>query len=118
MELALGAFFDGNAFVTELTKLSLAGAREGLRAKKFTAAELTADYLSAIEQANPTLNAYVAGTAEQAGAAAKASDERLAKGQGGSLEGIPLGIKDLFGTKGVHTQAPSHILDGFMPEYE
>jgi aspartyl-tRNA(Asn)/glutamyl-tRNA(Gln) amidotransferase subunit A len=49
---------------------------------------------------------------------AKASDEKLAKGQGGSLEGIPLGIKDLFATKGVHTQAASHILDGFKPEYE
>src|SRR5690349_23837513 len=49
---------------------------------------------------------------------AKASDEKLGKGQGGTLEGIPLGIKDLFGTKGVHTQAASHILDAFKPEYE
>ena len=49
---------------------------------------------------------------------AKASDAKLAAGQGGPLEGIPLGIKDLFGTKGVHTQAASHILDGFKPEYE
>ena len=49
---------------------------------------------------------------------AKASDARLAKGEGGALEGIPLGIKDLFATKGVHTQACSHILDGFKPPYE
>ncbi len=49
---------------------------------------------------------------------AKASDAKLAKGEGGALEGIPLGIKDLFGTEGVHTQACSHVLDGFKPRYE
>lgn len=104
--------------MTDLTKLSLAHARKGLEAKSFTATELTGAYLSAIEKANPSLNAYVAVTPEQALDMAKASDEKLAKGQGGPLEGIPLGIKDLFGTKGVHTQAASHILDGFKPEYE
>ncbi len=49
---------------------------------------------------------------------AKASDARIAAGKAGALEGIPLGIKDLFGTEGVHTQACSHILDGFAPRYE
>ncbi len=49
---------------------------------------------------------------------AKRSDERLARGEGGALEGIPLGVKDLFATEGVHTQACSHILDGFKPPYE
>src|SRR3546814_8124043 len=49
---------------------------------------------------------------------AKVSDAKLAKGEGGALEGIPLGIKDLFGTEGVHTQACSHVLDGFKPRYE
>ena len=104
--------------MTDLTKLSLAAARKGLADKSFTSSELTGAYLGAIEQANPSLNAYVAVTGEQALAMAKASDDRLAKGQGGTLEGIPLGIKDLFATKGVHTQAASHILDGFKPEYE
>ncbi|WP_375450876.1 Asp-tRNA(Asn)/Glu-tRNA(Gln) amidotransferase subunit GatA [uncultured Devosia sp.] len=104
--------------MTDLTRLSLAEARKGLAAKTFTATELTGAYLEAIEAANPALNAYVAVTGEQALGMAKASDERLVRGQGGPLEGIPLGIKDLFGTKGVHTQAASHILDGFKPEYE
>jgi aspartyl-tRNA(Asn)/glutamyl-tRNA(Gln) amidotransferase subunit A len=104
--------------VTDLTRLTLAAARDGLRAGEFTSAELTEAYLSAIEIANPKLNAYVAVTPEEAGAAAKRSDAKLEKGEGGPLEGIPLGIKDLFGTKGVHTQAASHILDGFKPEYE
>jgi hypothetical protein len=64
------------------------------------------------------LNAYVVETPEKAREMAKASDARLAKGEGGALEGIPLGIKDLFATEGVHTQACSHILDGFRPQYE
>ena len=101
--------------MTDLTKLSLADARKGLADKSFTSIELTNAYLGAIKAANSSLNAYVAVTADQAIEMAKASDEKLAKGQGGSLEGIPLGIKDLFATKGVHTQAASHILDGFKP---
>ncbi|HWV01719.1 MAG TPA: amidase, partial [Devosia sp.] len=104
--------------MTDLTKLTLAQARKGLNDKSFSAAELTDSYLAAIAAANPRLNAYVAVTADQARQMAKASDQRLAAGQDGPLEGIPLGIKDLFGTRGVHTQAASHILDGFKPEYE
>jgi aspartyl-tRNA(Asn)/glutamyl-tRNA(Gln) amidotransferase subunit A len=104
--------------LTDLTRLSLADARKGLKDKSFTALELTDAYIGAIEAANPSLNAYVATTPEQARDMAKASDAKLSQGQDGALEGIPLGIKDLFATKGVHTQAASHILDGFKPEYE
>ncbi|MGB3417289.1 MAG: amidase, partial [Mesorhizobium sp.] len=104
--------------MTDLTRLTISEARERLRGKEITASELTGAYLGAIEQANPALNAYVAVTADQARAMAKASDAKLAKGEGGALEGIPLGVKDLFGTEGVHTQAASHILDGFKPRYE
>jgi len=104
--------------LTDLTRLTLAAARDGLTAKDFTSAELTGAYLAAIEQANPKLNAYVAVTTELAIEQAKSSDERRGRGEAGPLEGVPLGIKDLFGTKGVHTQAASHILDGFKPEYE
>ncbi|HEY4168906.1 MAG TPA: amidase, partial [Reyranella sp.] len=104
--------------MTDLTRLTLAAARKGLADKSFSSLELTDAYLGAIEIANPKLNAYVAVTADRARGMAKASDQKLAAGQGGPLEGIPLGIKDLFGTRGVHTQAASHILDGFKPEYE
>jgi aspartyl-tRNA(Asn)/glutamyl-tRNA(Gln) amidotransferase subunit A len=104
--------------LTDLTKLSLAEARKGLKDKSFTATELTDSYIDAIEAANDKLNAYVVTTPEQARDMAKASDEKLARGEAGPLEGIPLGVKDLFATKGVHTQAASHILDGFKPEYE
>jgi aspartyl-tRNA(Asn)/glutamyl-tRNA(Gln) amidotransferase subunit A len=103
--------------MTNLTSLTIAEASAKLKAKDFTALELTDAYLTAIEKAR-ALNAYVVETPDQARAMAKASDARLAKGEAGALEGIPLGIKDLFATKGVHTQAASHILDGFKPTYE
>ncbi|WP_330167620.1 Asp-tRNA(Asn)/Glu-tRNA(Gln) amidotransferase subunit GatA [Bartonella grahamii] len=104
--------------MTDLTTLTIAQARDALTKKNLKATELTEAYLQAIESANPTLNAYVKITAEQARKMAAESDSRLARGQGGLLEGIPLGIKDLFATYGVHTQACSHILDGFKPLYE
>jgi aspartyl-tRNA(Asn)/glutamyl-tRNA(Gln) amidotransferase subunit A len=104
--------------MTDLTKFTIAQAREKLAGKAFTATELTDAYLSAIDAANPTFNAYIAVTHDKARAMAKASDARLAKGEAGALEGIPLGIKDLFATEGVHTQAASHVLDAFKPAYE
>ncbi len=103
--------------MSELTSLTIAEARIKLRAKEISAIELTNAYLKAMEAARG-LNAYVVETPDQARAMAKASDAKLAKGEGGVLEGIPLGIKDLFATKGVHTQACSHILDGFKPAYD
>ena len=104
--------------MTELTSLTIAQAREKLVAKEITSVELTDAYLSAIDQANKTLNAYVTVNDDKAREMAKASDAKLAKGEGGALEGIPLGIKDLFGTRDIHTQACSHILDKFKPRYE
>ncbi|HWK66783.1 MAG TPA: amidase family protein [Rhizobiaceae bacterium] len=104
--------------MTDLTKLTIAAARTRLRAKEITSTELTEAYLAAIDRANPVLNAYVAVTHDRARDMAKASDAKLAAGEAGALEGIPLGIKDLFATEGVHTQACSHVLDGFKPRYE
>lgn len=104
--------------MTDLTRLTIAQARERLRAKEISALELTDAYLNAIDSSNEALNAYVAITHDKARDMARASDERLSAGEGGALEGIPLGIKDLFATEGVHTQAASHILDGFKPRYE
>ncbi|ABC90647.1 glutamyl-tRNA amidotransferase subunit A protein [Rhizobium etli CFN 42] len=104
--------------MSELTSLTIAEAREKLRAKEITAIELTEAYISAIDAANERLNAYVKVTPDLARVMARKSDERIAAGTAGELEGIPLGIKDLFATVGVHTQACSHILDGFEPRYE
>ena len=104
--------------MSELTALSIAAIREGLAKREFSALELTEAYLAAIEAANPLLNAYIVVTAEKAREMARASDQRIAAGEARALEGVPLGIKDLFCTKGVHSQAGSHILDGFQPTYE
>ena len=103
---------------SDLTKLTLAEARDGLRAKAFSAVELTGAFLRAIETANPHLNAYVLATPEHALAQARDSDRRLADGTARPLEGLPLGHKDLFCTKGIRTTACSAILDGFTPTYE
>ncbi len=99
------------------TELSLAGLRDALRDKKLSSREVTDAYLDRIENAD-ALNAFITKTHEKARAMADASDARLAKGEGGALEGVPLGIKDLFCTEGTLTTAGSHILDGFKPEYE
>ncbi len=103
--------------MTDLSKLTIADARDHLRKGDFTATELTEQYLGAIEAAG-ALNAFSTNTPEIARVQAKAADKRLAKGDAPDMCGIPLGIKDLFCTRGVQTQAASHILDGFKPEYE
>ncbi len=104
--------------MTDLTKLTLADARDGLVAKKFTSTELTQAFIKAIDAANPHLNAYVLPTPDHALAQAKASDVRLAKGDARPLEGLPIGNKDLFCTKGIRTTACSRILGDFTPTYE
>lgn len=97
--------------------LTIAEARDALAAKKLSAVELAEAHIQAIEAAR-SLNAYVTETPEQALIMAKASDKRRSAGQAGTLEGIPLAIKDLFCTEGVRTTAGSRILDGFIPPYE
>jgi aspartyl-tRNA(Asn)/glutamyl-tRNA(Gln) amidotransferase subunit A len=104
--------------MADLTRLTISEARKALKAREFTALELTDAYLRAIDAANASFNAYIAVTHDQARDMAKASDARIADGKAGALEGIPLGIKDLFATRGVHTQAASHVLDAFKPPYE
>jgi aspartyl-tRNA(Asn)/glutamyl-tRNA(Gln) amidotransferase subunit A len=103
--------------MTDLTSLTLADARDGLAKKSFTSLELTDAHLAAIEAAR-ALNAFVLETPEQARTMARAADARIVKGEGGPLAGIPLGIKDLFATKGVRTTACSKILGDFVPPYE
>ena len=99
-----------NQLVTDLTKLTLTEARDGLAKKQFKATELTDAFIKAIEKANPALNAYVLQTPDHARAQAKESDKRLVSGKAGALEGLPLGNKDLFATRGIRTTACSKIL--------
>ena len=103
--------------MNELTALTLAQARDGLRRKEFSATELAEAHLTAIERAR-VLNAYVLETPDQARAMAKAADACLASGDARPLEGLALGIKDMFATRGVRTTACSRILHDFVPTYE
>ncbi len=103
--------------MSDLTNLTLKGALDGLKAKTFSSVEITKAHISAIEKAR-ALNAFVLETPEKALAMAEASDAKLARGEGGALEGAPLGIKDLFCTEGVRSTACSRILGEFKPTYE
>jgi aspartyl-tRNA(Asn)/glutamyl-tRNA(Gln) amidotransferase subunit A len=103
--------------MTDLTSLTLAQARDALREREFSATELAEAYIAAAERAR-ALNAFVLETPERARTMARAADVSLAKGEGGPLEGLPLGVKDLYCTAGVRTTACSRILENFIPTYE
>jgi aspartyl-tRNA(Asn)/glutamyl-tRNA(Gln) amidotransferase subunit A len=103
--------------MTALNDLTITGALSGLAKGEFNARELAEAHISAMALQRG-LNAFVTETPDKARAMAAASDERRRQGHVGLLEGIPLGIKDLFCTEGVLTTAGSHILNGFKPPYE
>ncbi len=103
--------------MANLPDFTLAQARDAVRARKVSAVELTEALIRAMEAARP-LNAFVTETPERALQMARASDARIAAGEGGPLEGLPLAIKDLFCTSGVRTTAGSNILSNFVPPYE
>ncbi|MGA3137555.1 MAG: Asp-tRNA(Asn)/Glu-tRNA(Gln) amidotransferase subunit GatA [Xanthobacteraceae bacterium] len=103
--------------MTELTSFTLAQARDALRGRHCSALELTDAHVAAVEQAR-ALNTFVLETPDRARDMARVSDTRLAKGNAGPLEGLPLGVKDLFCTDGVRTTACSRILENFVPTYE
>ena len=103
--------------MSELTSLTLAEARDRLRRREFSAVELADAHLAAMEKAR-ALNAYVLETPDRARAMAEAADARLASGDARPLEGLGLGVKDMFATKDVRTTAGSRILDNFLPTYE
>ena len=103
--------------MSELTGLTLKAAVEGLKSKTFSSAELTQAHVEAVASARD-LGAFVLETPDKALEMARASDGRIASGEAGPLEGVPLGIKDLFCTEGVQATAGSNILKGFKPTYE
>lgn len=103
--------------MSELTKLTIVDAIKKLKSKEINAVELTEAHLSAVDQAKD-LNAFSEVTYEIARSSAKKAQENYDKGQARKLEGIPIGMKDLFCTEGVTSTACSNILKGYKPEYE
>ena len=103
--------------MTELTKFTLSEARDALHKGDITSVEITKAHLDAIEDAKE-LNAFIEVTADKAMDMAASADEMIKAGTAKGMTGIPIGMKDLYCTKGVHSQTASHILDGFKPEYE
>ena len=103
--------------MTNLTDLGVAAIRDGVRAGDFSARDVASAFVEAAEKARG-LNAFIVETPEHALAAADVADKARASDELKPLSGVPLGIKDLFATKGVQTTAGSRILDGFEPVYE
>ena len=104
--------------MSELNKLTISQLREGYKNKEFNPVEITQAYINEIEKYNDTLNTYVCITADKAMEMAKLANEKWNKNNARPLEGVPVGVKDLYATKDVHTQACSNILKGFKPTYE
>ena len=105
--------------MTNLTDLGVSAIRDGVAKGDFTAAEVAGAFNSAVAAAQDALNAFIVTTPDAAlAAAAKVDADRAAGKALGKLAGVPIGMKDLFATKGVQTTAASHILEGFTPEYE
>ncbi|HEY0681016.1 MAG TPA: Asp-tRNA(Asn)/Glu-tRNA(Gln) amidotransferase subunit GatA [Steroidobacter sp.] len=104
--------------MTELHHLTLAQLNEGLRARRFSSVELTRHFLARIERLNPTLNALITVTGEQALAQAQRADELLSSGEAGALAGLPLIHKDIFCTDGVLTTCGSRMLSNFVAPYD
>lgn len=105
--------------MTDLTELGVAAIRDGVAKGDFTAVEVAEAFNANVAAAQSALNAFIVATPEKALDAARATDAKRAKGEPlGKMGGVPIGMKDLFATKGVQTTAASHILEGFTPEYE
>ena len=104
--------------MSNLTELGVAAIRDGVAGGEFTAVEV-AEAFNANVAAASSLNAFIVATPEAAVDAAKAVDAKRANGEAlGKMGGVPIGMKDLFATRGVQTTAASHILEGFTPQYE
>jgi aspartyl-tRNA(Asn)/glutamyl-tRNA(Gln) amidotransferase subunit A len=105
--------------MTDLTDLTVAAIRDGVASGQFKATEVAEAFNANVAAAQSALNAFIVATPEKAlEAAAKADADRAAGKPLGKLAGVPIGMKDLFCTRGVQTTAASHILEGFIPEYE
>lgn len=104
--------------MTDLTELGVKTIRDGVAGGEFSAREVAEAFNAAVAAASE-LNAFIVTTPHHAIAAAEATDAKRARGMDlGKMGGVPIGMKDLFATKGVQTTAASHILEGFTPEYE
>jgi len=102
--------------MTDLAKLTVTEAIKGLKSKKFSSVELTKACIKNCEK-NKRLNIFITETFDTALEQARKSDEKLAKKEGGKIEGIPLGVKDLFCTKNIRTTSASRMLENFIPPY-
>ena len=103
--------------MSDLLKFDLLQASKAIKNKEFSSLELTNAYIEAIENTS-SLGAYLEIVKDHAFSMAKISDENISNGVSRPLEGLPIGVKDMYCTKGIKTTASSKILDNFYPTYE
>ncbi len=104
--------------MTDVTELGIREIRDGVREGRFSAVEVADAFIVKVAKAK-ALNAFLVETPDHALSAAREADRARAAGEVlKPLAGVPIGMKDLFCTKGVATTAASEILGGFKPEYE
>src|SRR5580692_3015745 len=103
---------------SELNKLTIAEASAKLRSREITATQLMRDCLDRIAAAEPKLHAFITVNEKEASEQARAADARLNAGNAPAMCGIPLGIKDIYATKGVRTTCASRILENFVPPFD
>ena len=105
--------------MSEITELGVKAIRDRVAGGEFTAREVAEAFNANVAAAAEALNAFIVATPDKAMEAAEKVDADRAAGKPlGKMAGVPIGMKDLFATRGVHTTAASHILEGFVPEYE
>ncbi len=98
---------------------TLREAADRIRSGGVSSRELTEAILGRIAAINPKINAWVTVIPEKAMAQAAVFDEMQARGESaGPLHGVPVGLKDIFCTKGIKTTCGSRILHNFVPPYD
>ncbi len=103
--------------MSELWKLTLKEASDGLTQGLFSAKELTESTLERIQDVEPKVQSFITLTSEQALVDAVRADERIASGNKTPLTGIPMQLKDLLCTRDVPTTCGSKMLEQFVPVY-
>ncbi len=104
--------------MSQITDLSFSELKKALNDRTLSSVEITSAFLDRIESLNPTLNAFITITRDEAMKSAKEADAAISKGSATPYTGLPIAHKDLFCTDGTLTTCGSKILSNFVAPYD